>query len=133
MTLLLNRYPGQKIQIGNSVSLEVRRVKGNRVLLAFEAPDAVAIRRAEVLTGDPCNLELYKYELPDEPGKPVIFAGSPEDLRAFLDDLGVRGADRLVKCAGCRGMTHEDDLTWQRRQKDLAPYCPACVRRGAEV
>jgi carbon storage regulator len=46
--LVLSRRIGQKILIGNDISIEVRRVAGNRVTLAVEAPLDVRILRDEL-------------------------------------------------------------------------------------
>jgi carbon storage regulator len=46
--LVLSRKIGQRIQIGNNVVVEVRRIAGNRVSLAFSAPDDVRILRSEL-------------------------------------------------------------------------------------
>jgi carbon storage regulator len=46
--LVLSRRSGEKIRIGNEVTLTVVSVQGNRVKLAFSAPDNVRILRSEV-------------------------------------------------------------------------------------
>jgi carbon storage regulator len=46
--LVLTRKPGEKITIGNGITLAVVEVRGNRVRLAFDAPDQVRILRAEL-------------------------------------------------------------------------------------
>jgi carbon storage regulator CsrA len=48
--LLLSRKAGQRIRIGNDVTLVVLAVHGNRVRLGFEAPGRIPINREEVLT-----------------------------------------------------------------------------------
>jgi carbon storage regulator len=47
--LLLSRKVGQRIHIGNDVTLVVLDVHGNRVRLGFEAPAQVSINREEVV------------------------------------------------------------------------------------
>jgi carbon storage regulator len=37
--LVLSRKPGEKVVIGNGVTVTVVEVRGNRVRLAFDAPD----------------------------------------------------------------------------------------------
>lgn len=62
--LSLSRKVRERIVIGegeDAVTVEVRRVKGNRVVLAMEGPQHVRIRRQELLT---CPL-------PAPPGVPV--------------------------------------------------------------
>jgi carbon storage regulator len=46
--LVLSRKVGEKIQIGNTIVVEVRRIAGNRVTLAFRAPRDVRILRGEL-------------------------------------------------------------------------------------
>jgi carbon storage regulator CsrA len=46
--LVLNRKPGEKIVIGNDITITVVEVRGNRVRLAFDAHDQVRILRTEL-------------------------------------------------------------------------------------
>jgi carbon storage regulator len=46
--LVLTRKPGEKVLIGDGIGVTVAEVKGNKVRLAFEAPDDVRILRAEL-------------------------------------------------------------------------------------
>ena len=46
--LVLSRKAGQKVHIGNDVVVEIRRIAGNRVTLALEAPKDVRILRGEL-------------------------------------------------------------------------------------
>jgi carbon storage regulator len=48
--LVLSRKPGEKVVIGNAITISVVEVQEKRVRLAFNAPDQVRILRAE-LTG----------------------------------------------------------------------------------
>lgn len=43
--LVLSRKPGEKVIIGNGITLTVVEFNGNRVRLAFDAPDDVRILR----------------------------------------------------------------------------------------
>ncbi len=52
--LVLSRKPGEKIVLGNGITLTVIEVRGKRVRLAFDAPDHVCILRAE-LGGGPAD------------------------------------------------------------------------------
>ena len=49
--LVLSRKPGEKVVIGNGITVTVVSVLGNKVRLAFDAPDQVRILRAELLAG----------------------------------------------------------------------------------
>jgi carbon storage regulator CsrA len=46
--LILSRKLGEKVIIGNGITLIVVEVRGNRVRFAFDAPDQVCIRRGEL-------------------------------------------------------------------------------------
>ena len=46
--LVLSRKIGERIHVGNDITIEVRRVAGNRVTLAVEAPREVRILRGEL-------------------------------------------------------------------------------------
>lgn len=46
--LVLSRKVGQKIQVGNDVTVEVLRVRGGQVRLGVTAPDHKRILRSEL-------------------------------------------------------------------------------------
>ena len=46
--LVLSRKTGERIRIGDDITIEVRRVAGNRVTLALDAPRHVRILRGEL-------------------------------------------------------------------------------------
>ena len=46
--LVLSRKVGERIHVGDDIVLEVRRISGNRVTLALEAPRDVRILRGEL-------------------------------------------------------------------------------------
>src|SRR5262249_55516068 len=46
--LVLSRKIGEKIHVGKDITIEVRRVAGNRVTLAVDAPRDVRILRGEL-------------------------------------------------------------------------------------
>lgn len=46
--LVLSRKTGERICIGDNITIEVRRVAGNRVTLALDAPRDVRILRGEL-------------------------------------------------------------------------------------
>ena len=58
--LVLSRKIGEKIHVGNDITIEVRRVAGNRVTLAVEAPRDVRILRGELRDA------AMEFETPDE-------------------------------------------------------------------
>ncbi len=49
--LVLSRKPGEKVIIGNGVTVTVLGVLGNRVRVGIDAPGQVRIRRAELAGG----------------------------------------------------------------------------------
>ena len=57
--LALSRRPGEKVVIGNGITLTVVGVRGGRVRLAFDAPDQVRILRAELACrqGEPLDAD----------------------------------------------------------------------------
>lgn len=46
--LVLSRKIGEKIHVGGDITIEVRRVAGNRVTLAVDAPRDIRILRGEL-------------------------------------------------------------------------------------
>jgi carbon storage regulator len=58
--LALSRKSGEKVIIGNGITMTVVEVRGGRVLLAFDAPEHVRILRGEVACrqGEPLDAEL---------------------------------------------------------------------------
>jgi carbon storage regulator len=46
--LVLSRKSGERIHIGDNITIEVRRVAGNRVTLALDAPRSLRILRGEL-------------------------------------------------------------------------------------
>ena len=46
--LVITRTVGEKIYIGENITLAVVSIKGNQVKLAFEAPPSIRIDRTEV-------------------------------------------------------------------------------------
>jgi carbon storage regulator len=46
--LVLSRKTGERIHIGDNITIEVRRVAGNRVTLALDAPRSLRILRGEL-------------------------------------------------------------------------------------
>jgi len=67
--LVLSRKSGERICIGENITIEVRRVAGNRVTLALEAPKNVRILRGE--------LEVAAREFRDEPGPATTETAEP--------------------------------------------------------
>ena len=47
--LVLSRKTGERIHIGDNIFIEVRRVAGNRVTIAIDAPKSIRILRGELM------------------------------------------------------------------------------------
>lgn len=67
--LVLSRKAGEQIHIGDEITLEVRRVAGNRVTLAVQAPRDVRILRGELKEAasefEPSQEETIAFVLPE--------------------------------------------------------------------
>jgi carbon storage regulator len=46
--LVLTRKPGEKVVIGNDITITIVEVKGNRVRVGIDTPDDFSILRAEL-------------------------------------------------------------------------------------
>jgi len=62
--LILSRRVGERLTIGENVTLTVLGVKGNQIRLGIDAPRGVAVHREEVLEKlqQAANLEKDKVE-----------------------------------------------------------------------
>ena len=47
--LVLSRYVGQEIVIGDNVIMKIAKIEGTKVYIAFDAPREIPIYRREVL------------------------------------------------------------------------------------
>lgn len=47
--LVLTRKVGETIQVGDDITIEIRRITGNRVSVAIDAPREVRLVRGELL------------------------------------------------------------------------------------
>jgi carbon storage regulator CsrA len=66
--LVLSRKAGQRIHIGDEIVVEIRRVAGNRVTIALEAPRDVRILRGELQqAATEFEVELGDAEVENEP------------------------------------------------------------------
>lgn len=55
--LALSRKVGEKIVIGDNITVKVAKIQGNRVTLAFDAPKDVIIKRTELLPKGTLNVD----------------------------------------------------------------------------
>jgi carbon storage regulator CsrA len=68
--LVLSRKVGERIHVGDNIVLEIRRIAGNRVTVALEAPRDVRILRGE-LEG-PAREFRSPQPLCDKPAEPLV-------------------------------------------------------------
>lgn len=73
--LVLSRKVGERIQIGENVTLVINRIAGNRVTLGIEAPKSVRIVRSEL---DPLEPAL----------EPALVGSGGEELPPMSFELG---------------------------------------------
>jgi carbon storage regulator len=76
--LVLSRRPGQKIVIGNEITIEVISVSGEAVRLGISAPDAVSVHRFEVFE------EIQQANKAAEISETEVDQASLENLSAHL-------------------------------------------------
>ena len=71
--LVLSRKPGEKVVIGNGITVTVVAVTGNKVRVGIDAPDDVGILRPELACGqeEPAGR--------DEPADPACPCGEEDD------------------------------------------------------
>lgn len=62
MMLCLSRKIGEKIHVGSEITIEVRRVSGNRVSLKIDAPRHIRILRGELHEAGLAALGLNQME-----------------------------------------------------------------------
>jgi carbon storage regulator CsrA len=74
--LVLSRKVGERIHVGDNVVLEIRRIAGNRVTLALEAPREVRILRGELNGAAREFHEPMSESQPALPPSPGPFANS---------------------------------------------------------
>jgi len=78
--LVLSRKVGEKIVIGNNITLVIQRIGKGRVAIAIDAPHEVPVLRAELapfgVEVDGEVVELADEDSDDEPALPAKRAGS---------------------------------------------------------
>lgn len=79
--LVLSRKEGERISIGDNITLVVSKVNGNRVTIGIEAPRDVKIVRGELHSQPAMEIDLREISLGE------ISLGSEVIPRASLRDL----------------------------------------------
>ena len=63
--LILQRKPGQSLQIGEDITISVVSIENNRVRLSISAPNSVSILRSELIETKLTNQEsIAEQEIP---------------------------------------------------------------------
>jgi carbon storage regulator CsrA len=70
--LVLSRKTGERIHIGDNITIEVRRVAGNRVTIALDAPRDVRILRGELERAAHEFDEVKEEPAPEKPKRPFV-------------------------------------------------------------
>ncbi len=71
--LVLRRRPGEKIRIGNDITIEILETKGRQVRIGIEAPDRVSVLREEVFL----KIEQENRQAAQSPVDPTILEELP--------------------------------------------------------
>lgn len=75
--LVLSRKIGQKIRIGNGITLTVLRIRGDQVSLGFDAPEDLLIVREELIA----DFEELEKDVAESNKKSVVSKSQPPDLK----------------------------------------------------
>ncbi|MAT71706.1 MAG: carbon storage regulator [Planctomycetaceae bacterium] len=90
--LVLSRKVGEKIHVGDGIVVEVRRIAGNRVTLAVEAPREMRILRGELLQA----AKEFEAEAAEDESVEANAATSAACVIAQLGLTGVESASQSV-------------------------------------
>ena len=88
--LVLSRKVGERIHVGDNIVLEIRRIAGNRVTVALDAPRDVRILRGEL---DAPAREFHASENPPAHMELAIETG-PKGVAILHTALTTESADR---------------------------------------
>ncbi|MCA9134449.1 MAG: carbon storage regulator [Planctomycetales bacterium] len=96
--LVLSRKPNQSIRIGDSITVNIVRIKGNTLQIGIEAPREVTILRAELLEKD-ARTEAGRVATNE--GAAASDGGQSND-RLELNDRHLAGSSAQSGTAGSR-------------------------------
>ena len=88
--LVLSRKVGERIHVGDDIVLEIRRIAGNRVTVALDAPRNVRILRGELESA------AREFRTPCEESHPVTKAMATSTHVAVLDHIPVHAISTSV-------------------------------------
>ena len=98
--LVLTRKQGERIQIGEDITITVVRTKGKAVRLGIQAPSHVPVLRGEIAKSIAAETEGPTAAVDDDAERPVV--GSAPLPARELGSVGVHGP--LHELVGARGM-----------------------------
>lgn len=88
--LVLTRKKQERIQIGDSVTITVVRIKGNTVRVGIEAPKDVRVVRGELVKENASGSDCLEIEATET----TVANSEEEAAEGTADGLGVLPADR---------------------------------------
>jgi len=94
--LVLTRKKQERIQIGDSVTITVVRIKGNTVRVGIEAPKEVRVVRGELVAQEATASDCVEVDVADT----ALTASEEETTEGTADGLDVLPADRGVTADG---------------------------------
>lgn len=104
--LVLTRKPNQSIQIGDNITINVVRVRGNTIKLGIEAPREVPVIRSELkekkCDGRDASHEVSSKDKPIESGTTEADASKPDtegEPGAVMRVIGIDGSVLEFKTA----------------------------------
>jgi carbon storage regulator len=86
--LVLSRKVGERIHVGDNIVLEIRRIAGNRVTLALDAPRDVRILRGELEQA----ARAFRSSIPDSRDLPT--AASTGSRIPIINSMPAQSAGR---------------------------------------
>ena len=97
--LVLTRKQGERIQIGEDITITVVRTKGKSVRLGIVAPSHIPVLRGEIARSIVAEMEKPASTVEDDEGP--VSCSTPDRARG-LGSIGVHGP--LHELVGARGM-----------------------------
>jgi carbon storage regulator CsrA len=85
--LVLSRKVGERIHVGDDITIEIRRIAGNRVTIALGAPRDVRILRGELERAAREFREPEAHAAEEKPCLPLPSAGRDSLLHGLSNDV----------------------------------------------
>ena len=71
--LIITRRPGEKIILGEDISVQVMEIVGNQVRIGIQAPKSVPVYREEIWEAVKAENQAAAAEAPDAPVRAPLF------------------------------------------------------------